>query len=77
MNPKKLDQIRSTMARFGNEPDYTTSHERHYERHTIVRHFENREGYWVSCEKLRTFSQHHNIVATPSQKAVAIKMATF
>ena len=34
------------MVRIGNEPDYVTSHERRYESHTIVRHFENREEYW-------------------------------
>ena len=49
------------------------SRERRYESHTIVRHFESRKGYWVSCGKLRTYSQHHDIVATPSQKAVATK----
>ena len=42
--------------------------------YTMVRHFENREGYWVSCGKLRTYSQHRDIVATPSQKAVATKI---
>ena len=73
MNPKKLDQFRLTMARVGNEPDYTTSHKRCYESHPIIRHFKNREGYWVFCGKLRTYSQHHDIVATPFQKAVATK----
>ena len=41
--------------------------------YTIVHHFKNRERYWVSCGKLRTNSQHHDIVTTPFQKAVAAK----
>ena len=41
--------------------------------YTIVHHFKNRERYWVSCGKLRTNSQHHDIVTTPFQKAVATK----
>ena len=44
-----------------------------HDSHTIVRHFENHEGYWVSCGKLRTYLQHHDIVATSSQKAEATK----
>ena len=41
MNPKKPNQIRSTMARVGAGPD----HKSRYECLTIVRHFENREVF--------------------------------
>ena len=41
--------------------------------YTIVHHSKNRERYWVFCGKLRTNSQHHDIVTTPFQKAVATK----
>ena len=43
-------------------------------RITRVYYFENCEAYRVSCEKLQTYSQHHDIVVMPSQKAVATKM---
>ena len=40
MNPKKPNQIRSTIARVEADPD----HKNRYECRTVVRHFENREG---------------------------------
>ena len=49
MNPKKPNQIRSTMARVGVGPD----HKSRYECLTIVRHFENRE---VFKEGLQTYT---------------------
>ena len=49
MNPKKPNQIRSTMARVGAGPD----HKSRYECLTIVHHFENRE---VFKEGLQTYT---------------------
>lgn len=49
MNPKKPNQVRSTMARVRADPD----HKSRYECPTIVHHFENREGLGGKFTDLR------------------------
>ena len=52
MNPRKLNQIRSTS-------DFTRS----WQSHIIVCHFESREGCWVSCGILRPYSRQEKVLS--------------
>ena len=66
MKPKKLDQIRSAIARVGNEPDYTSRHECRHKSRKTFRESHDSPPFWKSW--WLTHLQYHDIVATPSKK---------